>query len=139
MSDPEPPAPLSPDDWPVLFSYTRAAALADGVLVDLTAWAQETGFRIPVACTAAVWAEYLTPPPGSEAEGQSLRGRAHDLLWLLWLTCRQAGRTDRVTFQVRFLQAAGTGFACQTVPLQAVVGPGDDGEPVLTVMHPDED
>ena len=139
MSDEKPPAPAPDDDWPVLFRYTRAEAIADGVLVDLTAWAQETGFKLPVACTAAVWAEYLTPPPGSEAEGQSVRGRAHDLLWLLWLTCRQAGETDHVTFQVRFLQAQGSGFLHQTVPLQAVVGPGDEGEPVITVMRPDED
>ncbi len=41
-------------DAPVIFSYTRAQAIEDGVLVDLTAWAKETGFRIPVACTSSV-------------------------------------------------------------------------------------
>ena len=29
------------DDWPIIFSYTRAEAIADGVLVDITAQAAE--------------------------------------------------------------------------------------------------
>ena len=37
--------------------YTRAQALADGELVDVTTTAAEAGFRIPVALTRAVWAD----------------------------------------------------------------------------------
>ena len=40
----------------LISTYTRAQALADGVLVDITLWAREAGFTIPVAVTAAVWA-----------------------------------------------------------------------------------
>ena len=65
---------------PVIFRYTRKQAIEDGVLVDLTPWARETGFVIPVACTSAVWHGYLEPPPGTREMGQSERGRAHDLL-----------------------------------------------------------
>src|SRR4051794_4558851 len=36
----------------VIFAYTRADALADGVLIDVTDTAKEAGFRIPVAVTA---------------------------------------------------------------------------------------
>ena len=39
---------------PVIFSYTRAQAIEDGVLVDLSAWAREEGFRYPLAVTSTV-------------------------------------------------------------------------------------
>ena len=41
----------------VIFSYTRAEAIADGVLVDVSETARETGFTVPVALTRAVWAD----------------------------------------------------------------------------------
>jgi hypothetical protein len=61
------------EDAPVIFSYTRAQAIEDGVLVDLTDWAKETGFKVPVACTAAVWNGYVVPPQGTESLGQMAR------------------------------------------------------------------
>ncbi len=36
------------DDWPIIFSYTRAQAIADGVLIDVTAQAAEEGFNRPL-------------------------------------------------------------------------------------------
>lgn len=71
------------EDAPLIYRYTRKQALEDGVLVDLTEWARETGFRIPVACTAAVWNQYVVPPKGTKELGQSARGLAHDLLWMV--------------------------------------------------------
>jgi type I site-specific restriction endonuclease len=40
----------------VIFSYTRAQAIADRVLIDVTPTALEAGFRFPVATTAALMA-----------------------------------------------------------------------------------
>ncbi len=126
------------EDVPVIYSYTRAQAIEDGVLVDLTEWAKETGFRIPVACTAAVWNGCIVPPPGTKELGQSERGRAHDVLWLLYLAIRRSRgeRQEQLLFQVVFLQAPNKH---EEVTLKAVCGPGDQGEPVLTVMMPTED
>ncbi len=123
---------------PVIFSYTRAQAIEDGVLVDLTSWAAETGFKIPVACTATVWHRYIALPEGTKELGQSERGRAHDLLWMLYCGIRRsdAASQDQLRFQVIFLQAPNKH---ETVTLKAMCGPGDNGEPVLTVMLPDED
>ena len=135
-------------DAPVIFSYTRAQAIEDGVLVDLTEWAKETGFRIPVACTSAVWHGYVVPPGSTRDLGQSERGRGHDLLWMLYLAIRgqrsakrcppngKADPDDELLFQVVFLQAI---QKHETVTLKAVYGPGDHREPVLTIMLPDED
>ena len=64
------------EEMPVIFRYTRREAIEDGVLVDLTAWAKETGFKIPVACTSAVWHGWIVPPLPMRQLGQSERGRA---------------------------------------------------------------
>lgn len=45
------------DDAPVVHAYTRAEAIEDGFLVDVTETAREAGFRVPVAVTRGVWAE----------------------------------------------------------------------------------
>ncbi len=135
-------------DAPVIYSYSRTQAIEDGVLVDLTEWARETGFKIPVACTASVWHESIVPPKGTSELGQSERGRAHDLLWMLWLAIRQSTRhhaqtkpdcssgEDTVLFDVIFLQSP---KKQNTVKLKAVCGPGDQGEPVITIMLSGED
>lgn len=126
------------EDAPVIFSYTRAQAIEDGVLVDLTEWAKETGFRVPVACTSAVWHGYVVPPRGTEALGQSERGRAHDVLWMLFVAIKAAKAPcqDQLLYRVLFLLAPGR---TEEVTLKAHFGPGDDGEPVMTIMLPDED
>ena len=126
------------EDAPVIFSYTRAQAIEDGVLLDLTAWAMETGFKIPVACTSAVWHGYIVPPEGTKELGQSERGRAHDLLWMLFCAIRGSKGTKResMPFTVVFLQAP---RRHEEVTLKAHCGPGDHGEPVLTIMTPYED
>ena len=126
------------ENAPVIFSYTRAQAIEDGVLVDLTVWAKETGFRIPVACTATVRHQYIVPPEGTKELGQSERGRTHDLLWMLFNAIKASTSSggDALLFKVVFLQAP---QQHETVTFKAVCGPGDKGEAVLTVMLPDED
>ena len=126
------------NDMPVIFSYTRAQAIEDGVLVDLTAWARETGFKVPVACTSAVWHGYVVPPPGTESLGHSERGRGHDILWMLYVAIKASTHAwqDQILYRVLFLQAPGR---TEEVTLKAHYGPGDDGEPVVTIMTPDED
>ena len=47
------------DDAEVIYAYTRAQALEDGVLVDASEIAREAGIGFPVALTRAVWANYV--------------------------------------------------------------------------------
>ena len=124
------------EDAPVIFSYSRAQAIEDGVLIDLSEWAAELGFRYPVACTAAVWQGHVVPAGELRELGQSERGRAHDLLWMLLCAIRRNSRDDRVAFEVLFLQ---TPRRHVTVTFKAVCEPGDEGEPVITIMLPQED
>ena len=121
---------------PIIYRYTRAQAIEDGVLIDLTEWAKGTGFKIPVACTSAGWQDYVEPPAAPKELGQSIRGRAHDLLWMLYNKIRCSANGDCLHLEVIFLQAP---QRQETVKLKAICGPGDQSEPVLTIMLPDED
>lgn len=80
----------------IIYSYTRAQAIADGVLIDVTPQAQEAGFKIPVAVTAALFHEYIAPPKGTEkSEGQSIEGRLHDSLLCNGPTLRGLYKPDK--------------------------------------------
>ncbi len=66
-------------------TYTRAQAIEDGELVDVSEWASSKtgfmgGFTVPVAVTRAVWADIENIPRGQRH--QDVRGRAHDLLFM---------------------------------------------------------
>ena len=120
----------------VIFSYTRAQAIADGVLVDVSELAKESGFRFPVAVTAGVWAECVAVPDG--VAGQDETGR----LWACCTCCgcHRCGRKDgeRVDFSVYVRNDNREDFPPH-VKLYALCGPGDDSKPVITVMLPHED
>lgn len=121
----------------VIDAYTRGRAMADGVLIDVTEVAKEAGFRIPVAVTAAVWAEYVAVPPG--VGGQDERGRLWDVLLMLLVAIRRgrgSGAELRYHVHVRNDDRGGEPPA---VELKAVCGPADDGSPCVTVMLPGED
>jgi hypothetical protein len=60
-------------DFELVHSYTQAHAIADGVLVDVTATAKQTGFAYPVALTRAVFDRYVTVPEGVECQGNRSR------------------------------------------------------------------
>ncbi len=122
---------------PVIFSYTREQAIADGVLVDLSEWSKQEGFTIPVACTSAVWHGWIVPPEKARSMGQSERGRVHDMLFVLITAIRRCPKgTDQLHFEVLFQQSPGRS---ETIRFKAMCGPGDTAEPVLTIMRPDED
>ena len=40
---------------PAISAYTRAQAIEDGILVDVSDTAREAGFNIPVTVTRTVW------------------------------------------------------------------------------------
>jgi len=120
----------------LIYTYTRAQALGDGVLIDVTDTAQEAGIRYPTALTCAVWEQYIRVP--DEVSGQDETGRLWDILWMFRNAVRTAPheRTDAIPFQ---LHVRNDEERLQLVTLKAVCGPGDDAEPVITIMLPHED
>ena len=125
------------ENFTLISTYTRAQAIADGVLIDITATAAEHGFKLHTVVTDNLYHEYLTPPDGlSAGEGQSLAGRLHDLLTMAMLEARNGLGKNRVEFEVLFLMRPGVK---ELVKVIAHVGPGDEGEAVLTLMLPGDD
>ncbi|MGE4538974.1 MAG: DUF6573 family protein [Desulfovibrio sp.] len=124
------------ESWNVVYSYSRAQAIADGVLVDVTGEAKAIGFKLHTVVTDHLFHGYVEPPVGLDGEGQSVTGRLHDLMVLALFAARKAMNTDRVTFKVDFLMAPGRK---ETIEVVAHIGPGDYGEPVLTIMLPEDD
>ena len=137
---------------PMIYSYSRAQAIEDGVLVDLMAsdetlrLVREAGFRLPIAMTSAAFHETITV--GTKVEGgntvypasQSLAGRLWDVLMVLHFSIRAAtrnGNADIVHFKVD-VDPRGNGKH-KTVSLYCQIGPGDEGEPVLTISLEGED
>jgi hypothetical protein len=117
-------------------SYSRAQAIDDGVLVDLSEsdLAKEAGFIFPVAMTRMVWDKYVEVPDG--VDGQDLNGRLWDILWLLKLAIKKSRGGDRIHFIV---YVRNDNRRPKPVDLYAVCGPGDTLEPVITVMEKGED
>jgi hypothetical protein len=124
------------DDFGLIYSYTRTQAIADGVLIDVTTQARETGFRLHTVVSDSLFHNYIVPPQGLEGEGQSVEGRLHDVLCMVLAAARKRPECSRVETDVLFLMAP---ERREKVRVIAVVGPGDEGEPVLTIMLPGDD
>lgn len=122
----------------VIYAYTRAQAIADGVLVDVSKLAREAGFKIPVAVTAGVWAECVAVPNGVTCQDET--GRLWDVLFMLHhaIATSPNPKSDRVDFALHVRNDNREGTP-PLVKLYALCGPGDDAEPVVTVMLPGED
>jgi hypothetical protein len=125
----------------VIHTYTRAQAIEDGFLIDVTEMAKEVGFVFPVAVTQAAWADLVAWNEGNAAY-QDETGRLWDVLYMARLAVmrgpnRNLGR--RVVGEL--VRIPNTKKA--TVPRKArfVVecGPGDEAEPVITIMLENED
>lgn len=119
----------------VIHTYSRQQAIEDGTLIDVTETAREVGFKYPVALTWAVWCRYVCVPDGVLAQDEVAR------LWdLLWMTKMAIQKASRDASQVGvWLSVRNDNHAPSLVMLKAQVRPGDDGEPVITVMMRCED
>ena len=122
-----------------IYSYTRAQAIEDGVLVDVSETAKEAGFSVPVAITAAAWSDCVawTVADCKRQAYQDEAGRLWDVLWMARVAARHGG--DRLTFQFYRLPCGGKGRKPRRATLAMVIGPGDTLEPVITIMMPNED
>ena len=121
----------------VVYSYTRAQAVADGVQVEVTKTAQEAGIRFPVFLTRTVFDAYVAVPP--DVTGQDEAGRLWDVVWMLRFAIQRTSRgVDRLPFA---LYVRNDNRAAKLIKLIAVAGPLDidDPAPAITVMMPDED
>lgn len=112
-----------------VFIYTRAQAIEDGVLVDLShVDSIQQHWKYPFACTSTVWAIIEA---ALKREGQDLSGICHDISVMAHLAIPAGRDTNQIRFKVI--------IAGPTYTLKLHLGPGDTPAPVLTLMLPHED
>jgi len=127
------------DDAAIISAYTRAQAIEDGMLVDVTETAREAGFRYPVAMTSAAWSDCVawTDEDTQRQAPQDESGRLWDVLWMAKLAARRGG--TEILYSLHRIPRGGRGQKPKLTQLKMVCGPGDTPEPVITIMLPDED
>lgn len=130
-------------DGDTIYSYSRAQAIADGDLVDVTDTAREAGFTYPVAVTRAAWNEAVEWNPRNRGL-QDEAGRLWDVVYMAGekvRVARRAGRADesRLDFELWRVPNTRMSRLPKLITLSVVVGPGDQGEPVVTIMCTHED
>lgn len=126
----------------VISTYTRTQAIEDGVLIDTGSMAQEAGFKWPVAVTSAAWADCIawTEDDNQQQVYQDESGRLWDVLFMASHAIRQgSGSGDRLLFKLYRVRRDGCSKEAILATLKLIVGPGDQGEPVITILLPDED
>ncbi len=114
--------------------YTRAQAIADGVLVDLNAAAPDVcrqHYKYPMACTPAVWAMIER----AVENGADIPGTVHDLLWMSRVYISRRFDDSAILFECALMNEGDA----KVHTFKMICGPGDEGEPVITLMLPDED
>jgi hypothetical protein len=126
------------DFGPVIYSYTRAQAVADGVQVEVTKIAAEAGIKFAVFLTRGVFDSFVSVPPG--VTGQDEAGRLWDIVWMLrFAILRSRPGVQRIPVAL-YVRQSDTQRP-QLIKLIATCGPLDidDPQPAITVMLPDED
>lgn len=119
-----------------VYQYTRAEATQDGALINLSGKFPEEChlYRYPVACTAAVWS-LIEQATSDRKHGNTAAGVVWDIM-----TMSQQGVFFRPDAQTALFNVIITGTGRKQIhTMKAVCHPGDNMEPVITIMLPRED
>jgi len=112
-----------------IYSYSRAQAIQDGVLVDLShVHSIRQHWKHPFACTSAVWGIIEN---ALQRPDQDSCGICHDISTMAKLAIPSARDAGQVLFTVIII---GKKHA-----MKLHIGPGDTAAAVLTLMLPHED
>ncbi|MEB2158947.1 DUF6573 family protein [Xanthomonas perforans] len=127
-------------DHDVVSCYSRAQALSDGFLVDVTEAARRIGFRAPLAITEGVWRDCVAWDTHTSRVMKTYQDEAARLAALLQAAMsavRDAMRRDDnspQTFAFNRVAPSGTvRSASRTTAIIELHG-GDNGEMVWTIM-----
>ena len=123
----------------VISAYSREQAIEDGVLIDIpTNLCREAGIVVPRAMTAGLFSQ-ISVTEQDKKLGQSLNGRLWDLLnnFRMAIKLSGAGMTDQLTFSL--IIASATPNRKRVILVKSIIGAGDNREPVITFLLPNED
>ena len=127
----------------VIYTYTRAQAIEDGVLIDPGSMAKEAGFKWPVVLTAGAWEDCVTWTDDDSQQQkihQDQSGRLWDVLYMASFAVRaNKDSGDRILFELYRVPKDGQSMDAELTTLKLIVGPGDSSEAVITILLPHED
>ena len=110
---------------------TRRDAIDDGDLIEITRMGRDIGITFPLAVSARA-AQSMVPFPNIPQETVT------ENLWDTLHAFRDKARTT-TEGEFEFQASIYLNGLVPTLTFRAAVSPGDDGEPVITIMLPDED
>lgn len=133
------------EDCEVIHTYSRQEAIDDGTLIDISNYTPEgelqplikqLRFKYPIAFTSAAYACVDLP---EDFDGpQDLSARLWDVLYMLNLAVFCSPKADNeICFKAQIMDVHD--WERKEIIFKAVIGPGDNMEPVITVMMPNED
>lgn len=126
----------------IISTYTRARAIEDGTLIDLTndptigPLVRECGFRYHVACTATVFASCIELTEVAKKAHNDIKGRAWDVLFMLRMAIRRSNGGERITYELDVVRDKPRATRTE---LLAICGPDDNAAPCITIMFPGEE
>jgi len=125
----------------VIYAYTRAQAIADGELIDVSSVAEEAGFKIPVAVTRTVWEQYVawTDVDTDNQTYQDESGRLWDVVSMLRMSINSRRDDSVIQYRLYIVPRDGRSRKAKLTTLKAMIHGGDNGEPVMTIKLPSED
>jgi hypothetical protein len=111
----------------IISCYTAEDAENDGMLVNVTEAAKETGFKWTTRISAGVHA-LCTPPKSNKI--QSYRGRLHDVLWMAFMAIK---RTNDDRGPIAYKLKIGRKIETLWITID-----GTMGEPAIHIILPSE-
>lgn len=90
----------------------------------------------------AAWSDCVewTEDDSVRQSHQDLSGRLWDVLYMASHAIRTTIKSsDALQFELYRVPRDGRSMDAKRVTLKLIVGPGDHGEPVITILQPDED
>jgi hypothetical protein len=121
----------------VLSFYSRAQAIEDGELIDVSSVALEAGIKFPVALTRAVYGRCVEIPKDVRAQDES--GRLWDVLWMLRCAIQGSIPCRKPSPDLLYFSVSVRNKKREQIELKSLCHPGDTPAPCITIMLPDED
>ena len=118
----------------LISTYTRADAIADGLLIEVTELARQAGFVYRVDVTRGAWESCVCIHDANSWQNETYR--LWGVLLPLAALIRSGINLEFIPFEAHLLDGA---KHAQKFPLRAHLDLGDDGEPVITISLSDED
>ena len=122
----------------IIYAYTRQDAFKDGALVDLNQWIsiEESPFRYPVACTSTVF-KIIEKAVNNKKYLNDYEGVIWDIMYMATVPSARKKALGESGWIYNVI-ITGTGRK-KYHDLKILCHPGDNMEPVLTIMLPTED